>query len=68
MINDTVFSTRNTCSNKKLFLPFQIRDNEGVTEQSLLPNFGACKGNLGIFPPRALYWHAETHFTSTDVF
>ena len=39
---DIVFSGRNIDGNKKLFLPFQVFSNDTVTEQSLLPNFGAC--------------------------
>ena len=37
------FSDRNIDSNKKLFPPFQVRGNDGVTERSLPPNFGACQ-------------------------
>ena len=35
-----VFSDRNIDSNEKSFPAFQVRDNDAVTKQLLLPNFG----------------------------
>ena len=35
-----VFSDRNIDSNEKSFPAFQVRDNDVVTKQLLLPNFG----------------------------
>ena len=40
------FLDRNIDGNKKLFPLLSVCGNDTVTEQSLLPNFGACKANL----------------------
>ena len=37
-----IFLDRNIDSNEKLFLLFKVCGNDALTEQLLLPNFGAC--------------------------